>query len=129
MDKRVSPIRYFLAFLGSLDFHMEYLYPFRYLYDKNLPTSPEGLPGAVQIGILMRKVVINLPIFSEGERKDLYRLCGEDVAKHLKLSFDDGKEYQAMAVKMIQMAIDHTDIAEIIKFAEQMAKGMGVKLQ
>lgn len=128
MIKKVSPLRYFLAFLGSLDFHIEYLYPTRYLIDETLPTNPENYSGAVQIAVLVRKVTLNLPNF-KAEQGDLYRLCGEDVGRHLGLSLYDEKNFRAMSIKMLDMAMNHEDLEVIVKFAEDMARDMKVKIQ
>lgn len=126
--RKISPLRYFLAFCGSLDFHMEYLYPLRYLYDETLPQHPETMSGAVQIAVLIRKVSLNLPQFPQ-EQADLYRLCGEDVGKHLGLSLDAEKNFRQMSIKMLDMAMNHEKMEVIVKFAEDLAKDMGVNIQ
>lgn len=126
--KKISPLRYFLAFLSSLDFHIEYLYPLRYVIDETLPPHPETMSGAIQIAVLVRKVTLNLPLF-KAEQGDLYRLCGEDVGKHLGLSLQDEKNFRAMSIRMLEMAMNHEDLEVIVKFAEDMARDMKVKLQ
>ena len=117
----MTPLFYVSAFLGSLDFYMEGMYPLKYRYDSTLP-DPTGLPPNYQLAITMKRVMLNLPLLDDGEKQDLYKVATEDVGKLTKLSLAESQEWSKLAIQMIDMAMRHPDTDQIAKFAADLFK-------
>lgn len=121
MSRKMTPLFYVSAFLGSLDFYMQSMFPLKYLYDETLP-DPTGLPQNYQLAITMKRVMLNLPLLEEGEKKDLYKVSTEDVGKLTRLTLAESQEWSKIAIQMIDMAMSHPDTDTIARFAAELMK-------
>lgn len=122
----ISPMKYFLSFLTSVDFLLEHMYPLRYLVDKPMDVSPDSLPPRMQAAYLLRRALLNLSQFSTGERSDIYRWSIEDTGRLWQLPFADAKERGGSAARKLEtlvgMAINQAEDADVAKYVEIMFK-------
>lgn len=120
--RKIHYLLYMSAYLGSLDFHMQVLFPVKYRYNINLP-DPQGLLPAQQLIVVIQRVMLNFPHLDLGERKDICRVVAEDVGKLLKLDFETNKTWAARCEKMLEMAMSDARGSDFQDFARDILDG------
>lgn len=126
--RKVSDYQYLVRFSSSFLFHMEGLYPLRYLiedeYEENGPNPVWNLL------VLLKRVRDNLRVLAEGEGQEFIKLVAEDTRRHFEIDYVENKSRVKMVERFLEVSERFEDFMKtgrMDKFIEEIKKlGMNV---
>lgn len=121
--RKVSDYQYLVRFSSSFLFHMEALYPLRYLiedeYEENGPNPIWNLL------VLLKRVRDNLRQLAEGEGQEFVKLVAEDTRRHFEIEYEENKGRVKMVERFLEVSERFEDFMKtgrMDKFIEEVKK-------
>lgn len=124
---KVSDYRYVTQFLGSFLFHMQALYPLRYLIHPELPEQ-----GPSPIWTLLfncKRVRDNLRQLQPGEGQEFIKLVAEDTRRHFLIDYQENRERVKTVLRILEVSDRFDDFlrtGRMDQFVEEVKK-LGLK--